>query len=131
VTRLALVLLSGSVLLGGLGAANNVSLSVLERRRELALLRAIGASRHQVRALVTVESMVLCGLAGVLGVALGTIAGVAGVGLAPAEFAATAQVPWLQLGALVLGACAIGALAAAIPARASVRREILEDLDAP
>ena len=131
VTRLALVLLSGSVLLGGLGAANNVSLSVLERRRELALLRVIGASRHQVRAMVTVESMVLCGVAGVVGATLGTIAGVIGVGLAPEEFAATAQVPWSRLGLLVLGAVAIGAVAAAVPARASVRRDPLADLEAP
>ena len=125
------MLLSGSVLLGGLGAANNVSLSVLERRRELALLRVIGASRHQVRAMVTVESMVLCGVAGVVGATLGTIAGVIGVGLAPEEFAATAQVPWSRLGLLVLGAVAIGAVAAAVPARASVRRDPLADLEAP
>lgn len=131
VTRLALVLLSGAVLLGGLGAANNVSLSVLERRRELALLRAIGASRHQVRSLVTAESVVLCGLAGALGAAVGTVAGIIGVGLAPAEFAATARVPWVGIGALVLGALLLGALAAAVPARAAVRRGVLEDLDAP
>lgn len=131
VTRLALVLLSGSVLLGGLGAANNVSLSVLERRREFALLRAVGASRHQVRTLVSVESMLLCSIAGASGAVIGTALGVVGVSLAPAEFAATARVPWVSIGVIVVGAVVLGAVAAAVPARAAVRRELLEDLDAP
>lgn len=131
VTRLALVLLSGSVLLGGLGAANNVALSVMERRREFALLRVIGAGRRQIHDLVLTESVILCGLAGILGAAIGTAAGVLGVRLAPPQFAAHAQVPWTSLGLITVGAIAIGAIAAAVPARVAVRREALTDLDAP
>ena len=66
-----------------------------------------------------------------VGAAVGTAAGVVGVGLAPEEFAATARVPWVSIAVIVVGAIGLGAVAAALPARAAVRREPLEDLDAP
>ncbi|MEZ5383334.1 MAG: FtsX-like permease family protein [Microthrixaceae bacterium] len=121
VTRLALVVLSGSLLVGALGAANTISLSVMERRRELALLRAVGATADQVRSLVRSEALAICGLAG----ALATLAGVGlatlGMTRAPPEFAAEPVIPWTALVAVGVAALAIGWAAAVLATRPSQR----------
>ena len=117
VTRLALVVLSGALLVGALGAANTISLSVMERRRELGLLRAVGATAGQVRSLVRTEALVICGLAGLVGVSAGVVTAVVAVGCAPAEFAADPVVPWLSLGFVGVAALTIGAVSAALATR--------------
>jgi putative ABC transport system permease protein len=117
VTRLALVVLSGALLVGALGAANTISLSVMERRRELGLLRAVGATAGQVRSLVRTEALVICGLAGLVGVSAGVVTAVVAVGRAPAEFAADPVVPWLSLGFVGVAALTIGAVSAALATR--------------
>ncbi len=117
VTRLALVVLSGALLVGALGAANTISLSVMERRRELGLLRAVGATAGQVRSLVRTEALVICGLAGLVGVSAGVVTAVVAVGRAPAEFAADPVVPWLSLGVVGVAALTIGAVSAALATR--------------
>ena len=114
VTRLALVVLSGALLVGALGAANTISLSVMERRRELGLLRAVGATAGQVRSLVRTEALVICGLAGLVAVCAGVGVAVIAVGRAPAEFAV---VPWLSLGVVGVAALTIGAASAALATR--------------
>ena len=122
VTRLVLVLLAGTLALGAVGAANNIALSVDERRRELSTLRAVGARRSQVLAVVTTEAVVLCLVVGVLAAGLGVALAAVGVHLAPGELVGAAVVPWPSLGALVVGAGALGLLAAAVPAAAAARR---------
>jgi putative ABC transport system permease protein len=129
VTRLVLVLLTGTLALGAVGAANNIALSVAERTRELSMLRAVGAARRQVRRLVTVEAALLCGLVGSVAVASGAAVGVAALRLSPDQLAANARVPWDALAAVVALAVLLGALAAALPARAAARRPPLEGLD--
>ena len=128
VTRLVLVILAGTLALGAVGAANNIALSVLERRRELSTLRAIGAGRSQVAAMVTAEAVTLCGLVGVVAAAIGAAIGVAALRLAPAELTSSLRVPWLSLAAVVLAGSALGMLAAAAPAIAAVRRPPLDGL---
>lgn len=130
VTRLILVLLSGSVALGALGMANTISLSVIERRRELAVFRSVGALGSQVQALITTEAAIMSAVGAALGVGVGTIVAVFGLRFAPAQFAADPIVPWASLGALLIAAMAIGALSAWIPARAAALRPILGDLSA-
>ena len=71
----ALLLLA--VIVAVLGIVNTLMLSVVERTRELGLMRAVGATRRQVRAVVRRESVLMALLGAVTGVALGTVAGVA------------------------------------------------------
>ena len=128
VTRLVLVILAGTLALGAVGAANNIALSVHERRRELSTFRAVGAGRRQVRAMVTSEAVALCGLVGVTAAALGVAVGVAAVRQAPPAFATAVVVPWLPLLVVVVTATVIGWVAAAVPATAAARRPPLEHM---
>jgi len=74
-TFLSLFLGLGAValLVGGVGVANTMVISVLERRSEIGLRRAMGASRGQVRTQFLAEAVLLSGLGGLFGVLLGLI----------------------------------------------------------
>ena len=70
------VLLVFAVLIAILGIVNTLALSVIERTREIGLLRAIGVSRRQLRLMIRLESVVIAVLGAVLGVGLGIVFGV-------------------------------------------------------
>ncbi|MEV7419461.1 ABC transporter permease [Streptomyces sp. NPDC089919] len=76
-----------ALLVGGVGVANTMIISVLERRHEIGLRRSLGATKGQVRIQFVTESLLLSGLGGVAGIALG-----AG---AVAAYAAAAGLPWV------------------------------------
>jgi putative ABC transport system permease protein len=110
-----------------MGIANTLSLSIHERTRELGLLRAVGQTRRQTRAMVRGEALIVALFGTVGGVGLGLFLGWAIVSaLAGGEFTATAfAVPAVPLVAvLALGALG-GVLAAAGPARRAARLDVL------
>ena len=69
-------LLGLSVIIAILGVINTLSLSVIERTREVGLLRAVGVTRRQLRTMIRLESVVVAVLGGVLGTVLGVLFGV-------------------------------------------------------
>ncbi|NEA30884.1 ABC transporter permease [Streptomyces sp. SID13031] len=62
-----------ALLVGGIGVANTMVISVLERRREIGLRRALGANRRQIRGQFLTESVVLCAIGGLMGAVLGVL----------------------------------------------------------
>ncbi|WP_434810765.1 ABC transporter permease [Microbacterium sp. bgisy189] len=108
-----------SLLAGGLGIANVTLLSVLERTGEIGLRRALGATRRQISAQFTVESVVIGLLGGLIGAAFGVLAVV--VVAATQQWTAIVD-PLVALGGVVLGAL-VGWLSGRYPARRAARIE--------
>jgi len=124
----ALLLLA--VIVAVLGIVNTLALSVVERTRELGLMRAVGATRRQVRAVVRRESVLMALLGAVTGLALGTGAGVALARALADEGVTRVTVPTLTLASYGAIAVAVGILAALGPARRASRVDVLRSLTA-
>jgi putative ABC transport system permease protein len=122
-----LVLLALSVLIGFLGIAITLALSVLERTRELGLLRAVGMNRSQVRSMVRWESVLIAMLGTFLGIALGIVGGSA-LSLTLREDIDTARIdlPIAWLVAFCLVSALFGVLAAIFPAWRASRLDVLD-----
>ena len=69
-------LLALAVVIAVIGIVNTLGLSVLERTREIGLLRAVGLSRRKLRLMITLESVAIALLGAVLGMVLGLVIGV-------------------------------------------------------
>jgi putative ABC transport system permease protein len=105
------------------GIANTVGLSVLERGREHALLRALGLTRRELRRMLAAEGLLLALVAAVLGTVVGVAFG--WVGTVSVVTAAVQDVPlvtpWGELVAVVGIAALAGLLACVIPARRAAK----------
>ena len=123
-------LLALSVLIAVLGVVNTLVLSVIERTRELGLLRALGMDRRQVRRMVRLEAVVISLYGAALGIGLGTLLGLALTTVLHSQglVATAVPLPQLVLG-LVLGGV-IGLVAAAVPARRAGRLNVLDAIAA-
>jgi putative ABC transport system permease protein len=120
----AVGLLGVSVLIALVGVGNTLSLSVLERTRENALLRAMGLTRRQLRGMLAVESLLMALVAAGLGIALGLVYGWSGTAAlmggqvdGPIEYA----VPGRLLLTIALVAAVAGLLASVLPARRAAK----------
>lgn len=116
-------LLAIAVVIALVGIANTLGLSVLERGREHALLRALGLTRRQVRRMLATEAVLLALVATLLGTALGVTFAWLGVQalVEPVVAGAGLVLPLTQLGLVVVLAAAAGLLAAVLPARRASR----------
>jgi putative ABC transport system permease protein len=119
------VLLALAILIAVLGIINTLALSVLERTRELGLLRAIGLRRGQTMRMVTVESVVISVFGALLGVAVGTGLGAAVVQALSEDGIGDVVLPWSQMGLYVGLAAVIGVVAAVLPAIRAARINVL------
>jgi putative ABC transport system permease protein len=109
---------------GGIGVANTMVISVLERRSEIGLRRALGATRGHIRLQFLSEAILLSALGGVVGVALGTIVTAVYVGVN--HWALT--IPPLAWAGGLGAAMAIGAIAGLLPALRAARMQPTEAL---
>lgn len=116
-----------AVLVAGLGIVNTLVMNVLERVRELAVLRAAGLTRRQAGRLVVLEAAILGVVGALLGVGAGLVAGLALVGLAGGT-AAAFEVPWAAAAGALVGGVALAILAAVYPARLASRVDIVPAL---
>ncbi|HLS46808.1 MAG TPA: ABC transporter permease [Ornithinicoccus sp.] len=119
----ALLLLA--VVIAILGIVNTLVLSVLERTRELGLMRAVGATRRQIRAIVRRESFLMAMLGAVTGIVLGTLIGVAISRSLGTEGITQVSVPVAQLAVYLVVAAAVGIIAAIAPARRASKVDVL------
>jgi putative ABC transport system permease protein len=118
-------LLGLALLIAVLGIVNTLALSVIERTREVGLLRAIGVSRRQLRRMITLESVVISLLGTVLGVLLGTGFGIALMRAVRDEGLEVIAVPYGQLALFLVLSVLVGVLAAVFPARRAARLDVL------
>lgn len=122
-------LLAVAVLIALIGVANTLSLSVLERTRESALLRALGLTRGQLRGMLAVEAVLIAGVAALIGIALGMVYGWLGAQSALGLVAVvTPSFPWLQLAGVLLVAILAGLVASVMPARRAARLSPVQGL---
>jgi putative ABC transport system permease protein len=118
-------LLGLAVVIAVLGIINTLALSVIERTREVGLLRAVGLSRRQLRTMVRLESIVISLLGAVLGVGLGLVFGIALQRSQADSGIAVLSIPAGQLLIFVALAGLVGVLAAVWPARRAARLDVL------
>ena len=124
--QIIFALLGLALIIAVLGIVNTLALSVLERTREVGLLRAIGLSRRQLRRMIRLESIVISLLGAVLGVAMGVVFGAIIVYSQRDEGLEVISVPVVQLAVFFLLALVIGVLAAVLPARRAARLDVLK-----
>jgi putative ABC transport system permease protein len=113
-----------SLAVGLLGVVNLLILAVYDRIREIGLLRAVGATRGQVRAMVRWEAVITS----IIGAARGTalVLGVAWFAIAALpDTSMTDTIPFLHLGAAVLTNALLGGAASLLPARRAASLDIL------
>jgi len=126
-TGLLLGLSAVALLVGGVGVANTMVISVLERRAEIGLRRSLGATKGQIRLQFLTEAFLLCGLGGSSGVLLGIA--VTG-GYASSQHWPTVVPAWVMAGGIA-ATLVIGAAAGLYPAVRASRLAPTEALATP
>jgi putative ABC transport system permease protein len=117
-------LLALAIIIAVIGIVNTLGLSVLERTREVGLLRAVGMTRRQLRRTITLESVAIAVLGAVLGMALGLVFGVL-IRQVLSDDLTSLALPFGQLLVFAVIAVVVGVLAAVIPAVRASRLNVL------
>lgn len=126
---IVLGLLAVAVVIALIGVANTLSLSVIERRRESATMRAIGVTAGQLRWMLAIEGMLIAGVGAVLGIVLGLVYGWAGSLTALGIMGDVALgVPSRDVALVAVVALVAGLLASVLPGRSAVRTSPVEAL---
>lgn len=119
-------LLALAVIIALLGIANTIALSVLERTRELGLLRAVGMRRRQVRATIRWEAAIISLFGTTLGLFFGLVGGWGIVRALRDQGFGVFEVPVARFVALAVSAVVLGLVAAVVPAWRAGRMNVLE-----
>ncbi|MDW4906443.1 FtsX-like permease family protein [Streptomyces sp. ADMS] len=122
---LVYALLGLAIVIAVLGVVNTLALSVVERTREIGLLRAIGLSRRQLRRMIRLESVVIAVFGAVLGLGLGLVWGVCIQRVLALQGMEALAIPWGTIVAVVVGSAVVGIVAALLPALRASRMNVL------
>ncbi|MFD9218802.1 ABC transporter permease [Streptomyces sp. NPDC060064] len=118
-------LLALAIIVAVLGVVNTLALSVVERTREIGLMRAIGLSRRQLRRMIRLESVVIALFGALLGLGLGMGWGTAAQKLLALEGLGVLDVPWSTITTVFVGSAFVGLFAALVPAFRAGRMNVL------
>jgi putative ABC transport system permease protein len=124
-------LLGFALFVAFLGVINTIVLSVIERTREIGLLRAVGMTREQIRSTIRWESVIVCLFGALLGIVLGVLFAWAAVAAIPADIIGTIAIPYESVLFAILAAALAGVLAALLPARRAARLNLLNAITTP
>jgi putative ABC transport system permease protein len=124
-------LLGLAIVIAVLGIVNTQALSVIERRREIGMLRAVGMQRARVRRTTYLESLLIAGFGAVLGVSLGLGSGSLFTRTLHGHGLDTLRVPWSQAVLFVVPAAVVGVLAALWPGVRAARTPALTAIATP
>jgi putative ABC transport system permease protein len=122
---LVYALLGLAIIIAVLGVVNTLALSVVERTREIGLLRAIGLARRQLRRMIRLESVVIAVFGAVLGLVLGLVWGVCMQQVLALQGMTALAIPWFTIVAVVVGSAVVGVVAALLPALRASRMNVL------
>ncbi|MET9440880.1 FtsX-like permease family protein [Streptomyces sp. NPDC006610] len=118
-------LLALAIIVAVLGVVNTLALSVVERTREIGLMRAIGLSRRQLRRMIRLESVVIALFGALLGLGLGMGWGATAQQLLALEGLTVLEIPWPTIGGVFVASAFVGLFAALIPAFRAGRMNVL------
>ncbi|MGW5368921.1 ABC transporter permease [Streptomyces sp. NPDC004009] len=118
-------LLALAIIVAVLGVVNTLALSVVERTREIGLMRAIGLSRRQLRRMIRLESVVIAVFGALLGLGLGMGWGATAQKLLALEGLKVLEIPWPTIVTVFVASAFVGLFAALIPAFRAGRMNVL------
>ncbi|MEU0085036.1 FtsX-like permease family protein [Streptomyces sp. NPDC006274] len=118
-------LLALAIIVAILGVVNTLALSVVERTREIGLMRAIGLSRRQLRRMIRLESVVIALFGALLGLGLGMGWGTSAQQLLALEGLGVLEIPWATIITVFVGSAFVGLFAALVPAFRAGRMNVL------
>ncbi|MFI6689829.1 ABC transporter permease [Streptomyces sp. NPDC050485] len=118
-------LLALAIIVAVLGVVNTLALSVVERTREIGLMRAIGLSRRQLRRMIRLESVVIALFGALLGLGLGMGWGTTAQKLLALQGMGVLEIPWPTILTVFVASAFVGLFAALIPAFRAGRMNVL------
>ncbi|MER5810941.1 FtsX-like permease family protein [Streptomyces sp. NPDC002033] len=118
-------LLALAIIVAVLGVVNTLALSVVERTREIGLMRAIGLSRRQLRRMIRLESVVIALFGALLGLGLGMGWGATAQQLLALQGLKVLEIPWATILGVFAGSALVGLFAALVPAFRAGRMNVL------
>ncbi|WP_030341499.1 ABC transporter permease [Streptomyces sp. NRRL S-1022] len=118
-------LLALAIIVAILGVVNTLALSVVERTREIGLMRAVGLSRRQLRRMIRLESVVIAVFGALLGLGLGMGWGATAQKLLALEGLKILEIPWPTITGVFIGSALVGLFAALVPAFRAARMNVL------
>ncbi len=122
---LVYALLALAVIIALIGIVNTLMLSVLERTREIGLLRAVGMQRRQVRSMIRSEAVILAIFGAVIEIIVGTLMGLALVAALRQQGITQSVVPVSNLVIFIVLSAVLGLMAAGWPARRAAEMDVL------